>query len=148
MAIFNSFDESYCSLEVSKMFKILGFKTGVYRFWSKGHNTDTPCIKKGIEAFAYTDVKADWNTFVPYPNDEKDVICSAPSHDVAIKWLLKNFGICVSASVSSSGKFMYEVWKVNETPERGWDRIKSEYGFDTIEKATDMGLIYSLKHLI
>jgi hypothetical protein len=43
---------------------------------------------------------------------------------------------------------MYEIWKIKELPERGWDRIKSEYGFDTIEKATDMGLIYSLKHLI
>lgn len=107
MAVFNSFEDSICSPEASLLLKDKGFRVDVYNFYHKSYGKGKPFISKGIEYMSDANCKADWNTLVPYPNDEKYVICSAPSHDVAIKWLLKNFAVCVSASVSSSGKFMH-----------------------------------------
>ena len=77
--------ESYCSFEVSKLLKELGFQSELYTVYYEDGTFEDAQIR--------------------YDNSEPDLIL-APSIWIAISWVWKRYGIWIEA-ISKEGKFMY-----------------------------------------
>lgn len=128
----NNIQESYCSIEVSKLLK------------EKGCNLNTE--KVFLEGF-----------IIPFWKDglcskDKDIIvCEYISHTLAIEWLRVNFGIWImieSMGITNDIKFNYFItrfWKHNS------DGIILPYrvmNFNSPQEAIEAALLHTLEKII
>lgn len=128
----NNITEDYCSFEVSKLLKEKGFGVacnGKYQHNKEWEHTDT------IEWINYN---TSWF--------EGDI--SSPTHSLAIKWIRENFGIHISIDLDDESSHEFYKCKVL--------RIIKEVDYEflyvshhnSIEKATEAALLYTLQNLI
>ena len=122
-------EEAYVSFEIAKLLKENGFDVscyGRYSVRSKEFHLDTtkPCNNGGISQY------------------------SAPTLQVAMKWLREEKGIAVVpilSSVLDNEKFLWDieltVAKTNETYRQGWI-------YESYEQACEAAIKYCLESLI
>jgi hypothetical protein len=65
-----------------------------------------------------------------------------------VEWLNSECFIDISVSISTSGYYMYEIWKLQNKAEQGWIRYKSYYGFKSRQEAYSAAFDYVLNNLI
>lgn len=144
----NNIQESYCSLEVSKLLKEIGFNCECNSHYSLALTTQTHETDGTSGPFAWEkgelSVVNDYNTnksLGKYYNDIDWYGCSRPTHQTAIKWLRVNFGYDVEArgiryagDTRSSGYQPY----VNGV-------VVDMKKFDDYDEAIEYGLIETLK---
>ena len=113
----NNIQEDYCSFEVSRFLKEKGF--GPKREWNPeyviGYDSNTT-----IKEFKEEDYGMEDNFL-------------RPTHDIAIKWIRKNFNLHISVMYISSRY----TWSID-----GEDRFNLERVFDAPEEATEDALLY------
>ena len=132
-------DEDYCSFEVAKLLKEKGFDWMCNGYYNKDDENSEPYFGDGEGA-------DNWNNQAP---SVKDLWCSAPTHQMAMKWLREK-GIFVEITAISLEiiTFEFEI-KV----------IDKEHGFafypksgcnekPTYEEAVEAALKYCLTELI
>ena len=128
--------EDYVSLEIAKLLKGKGF--------------DEYCFA------TYSTEIGDFITVGPIKNSEIDAdkddtyICTAPTHQMVMKWLreIKNIEIDVSLSALNADgtkEYMYDVFF---TDERYIENAKIKAGFKTYEEAVEAAIKYCLTDLI
>lgn len=136
MATINNITEDYCSFEVSKLLKEKGFQVPtVFYFRITGdHMFPQP------NPFNHNDDSknetASGMTFV-----------SAPTHAIAIKWILKNYGISISVDNLIDNKFYFS-YRDTKSKDYASRTGCAENGYDTSEEATEAALLYTLQNLI
>lgn len=137
--LINNLTEDYCSFEVSKLLKEKGFKVeGKWYYRPHFKKKGKPFISWGVEYDSDCYVITDWNTNVPYPNKPEEVLCSAPTHAIAIKWIRENFGIYIETYMTRREKFSWLCNKHNsDIPV-----------YSSPEEATEAALLYTLENLI
>jgi hypothetical protein len=120
--------EDYVSFEVAKLLKEKGFNEkcrGGYH--SEFDDNDNPII-----------MLEEWTT-QPYNNDfvDEGFLCSAPTHQMAMKWLREVYDIKIIIRPYVDGTYSYEIlngfWYVN---------------FDSYENAVEESIKYCLKNLV
>ncbi len=149
----NNITESCASYEVAQLLKAKGYKVSGYKYWHKAVSKRTkPYISKGVEYDSDADCEADWNTIVPYPNDEKYVLCSAPTHALAIEWIRVNFGmypyaLYMFAKYKPAVAMNYNQLTAEQT-RKYMEWINEDIELTTPSEATEAALLYTLTHLI
>ena len=126
--------EDYVSFETAKLLKEKGFSAELLCVYIDTEKSDKkPCL---------LDTLCNYND-----GHIKDVI-SAPTLQMAVKWLRKEKGIAVIPIISSvldNEKFLWDVKvvvaKTNETYSQGWI-------YEEPERACEAALKYSLENLI
>ena len=139
----NDITEDYVSLEVAKLLKEKGFDVFTDASYTE-YLKNTDFNKIGIR-FEADGIMRGKNSM--HYSNKYYYICSAPTIYITTKWIRENFGLSISATVSTSGKGMYDIWQ-NQGEAKGWKMIKSEYGFDSPEAATEAAFLYTFKNLI
>lgn len=100
--------EDYCSYEVAKLLKEKGFNEkcrGCYH--SEFDDNDNPIV-----------ILEEW-TAQPYNNDfvDEGFLCSAPTHQMAMKWLREIYGIDIVIEISDPSvkdrKYYCMIWDGN-----------------------------------
>ena len=121
--------EDYCSYEVAKLLKKKGFdELCIFKYNNEGIR-----IKAGVAIDEWQNSELDDNE------------CSAPTHQMAMKWLRKK-GIHMSLDtvISSSGNIYFNIDTYSE--DSGWNHPVDFY--DSYEEAVEAALKYSLENLI
>jgi len=132
----NNIEETRIGFDNAKLLKEKGFKVYGYKFYTPNGKKE-PYITHGIEYMSDAKCKADWNTLVPYPNKEKDVLCSAPTQQLAIDWIRVNFNIHIFVEpmclvkLNPTTTYYYTII--------GYNKISSEY-YDKIEEAIEAAI--------
>jgi len=91
----NDIQEQRVGFPNAKLLKEKGFKVYGYKFYTPNGKKD-PYIAYGMEYMSDCKCKADWNTLVPYPTNEEDVLCSAPTQQIVLDWILENFDLLIT----------------------------------------------------
>lgn len=142
-------NEQYVSFEVSKLLKENGFDWFTYSYYTKDDVDEKPYF--GMENLC----PDNWNGEVDEVND---LWFSAPTQQMACRWLREEKGIHISANIykdsseDADGKtvdeWTYWAWNFYWLPsgdigdEEGFDQ------FDSYEDAVEAALEYVLKNLI
>ena len=135
--------ETYVSLEVAKLLKEKGFNEkcrGGYH--SEFDDNDNPII-----------MLEEW-TAQPYSNDfvDEGFLCSAPTHQMAIKWLReeKNILICVYPVINLPVKDNYTFyWRWDGKKKRhDAPHVGDKHNYESFEEAVEAALKYTLENLI
>ncbi len=135
----------YVTQKVALLLKGKGFAEDVYKYFTKcGQNKKSAFglgyISTGIEYQSERDCKADWNlnrenSMIPYPNNEEDILCSAPEHWLVVEWFRDKLQIhielrrdendwkCEAYSISSGNKHIPTGFKNYPTPKEAEDGI-------------------------
>jgi len=124
--------EAYCSFEVAKLLKEKGFdipvnyeyhyKISIPQFHKKKHNFN------GIE---YRNCSSEW--------------CSAPTHQMAIAWIVEKYNIFIEVSILKHNCWAYTIHKIlsNKVEE-----LYNDGEFKSHEEAVESALKYYLTNLI
>lgn len=117
--------EDYCSFEVAKLLKEKGFKEEVTNYYDSGGNF----VKSGYK-FNYNFQTVDH---------------SAPTHQMAMKWLREEYGISIEISALKRNCWAYTIYKIlnNKVEE-----LYNDGEFKTYEETVETALKYSLENLI
>ena len=118
-------EEAYCSFEVARLLKEKGFNEPT---WTR-YEDDNEVIFGN---------KYDWNKS---PMGQT----SAPTHQMAIAWILEKYNVSIEVSVLKHNCWCYTIYKIlsNKVEELYNDGI-----FESHYKCTDKALKYSLENLI
>ncbi len=134
--------EAYCSFEVSKLLKEKGFNEkcrGAYH--SEFDDNDNPVV-----------MLEEW-TAKPYNNEFADegFLCSAPTHQMAMKWLRRKYNIYISIHPDFPSDKDYKMcwcWSANILHENCINMKGYQCYIETYEEATEAALKYVLENLI
>lgn len=85
----NSIKESYCSFEVSKMLKEIGFDCECNQIWYEQISTYINRVERNI-------LFGDYQHIENLKKHEIGFIIKRPTHALAIEWLRINFGIYIT----------------------------------------------------
>lgn len=147
----NDITEDYCSYEVSKLLKEKMFGLPCYKCYDlNGNNYNLSELwSQGCESgMSLEDWCNDYN--LPHFN-----LVSKPTHELAIKWILDNFGIDIHAKRLYKRPIVDEpvsiVWipridDINAGGEAYADSLATE--FNAPEDAIEAALLYTLQNLI
>lgn len=125
--------EDYVSYEVAKLLKEKGFDWMCNGYYNKDDEDAEPYFGDGEGA-------DNWNN---QPPSVKDLWCSAPTHQMAMKWLrAKDIDIVILPLFKLNGGRIYCYEVQSET-----DDIRTGQ-FDTYEEAVEAALKYCLTNLI
>ena len=136
-------NEDYCSYEVAKLLKEKGFNEecrGGYH--SEFDDNDNPIV-----------MFEEW-TAQPYNNDFADegFLCSAPTHQMAMKWLRKEHHILITIIPQEIrlgvDKLCYGIYRITEDLYQPLYNGKVNNLVDSYEEAIDEALKYTLINLI
>ena len=131
--------EDYCSYEVSKLLKEKGFDWMCNGYYNKDDEDSEPYFGDGEGA-------DNWNNQAP---SVKDLWCSAPTHQMAMKWL-RDYPNYIFIGIENQYLFSYEVYHYHircKAPKREIDKF-SEVDYRTYEEAVEAALKYCLTNLI
>ena len=135
-------EEDYCSYEVAKLLKEKGFNEkcrGGYH--SEFDDNDNSII-----------MLEEWMT-QPYNNDfvDEGFLCSAPTHQMAMKWLREVHNICITIypdKVKGYEAVLYNIKDDVEIILQSFCIYGSHIFEDSYEEAVEAALKYSLENLI
>lgn len=127
--------EAYCSYEVSKLLKNKGFNEKCRGAYHSGFdNNDNPIV-----------MFEEW-TVIPHNNDfvDEGFLCSAPTHQMAIAWILEKYNISIELSILKHNCWCYTIYKIlsNKVEE-----IYNDGTFESSYECADAALKYTLKRL-
>lgn len=129
MEINNNIEESYCSLEVSKLLK------------EKECEVDTLNVYRSEIFETYGEYELGY-----YSNSEnKKGIVAAPTHALAIEWIRINFGFWIEIYKNASG-YGYIIQKTDTGSII--KEITDFIFFNSPQEATELALLYTLQNLI
>ena len=138
----NDIQEDYVSFEIAKLLKEKGFDVNtLFYYWGSGEQGNGYVGKLGSYDGCYNRAKFD------YP---KNNICAMPTHALAIKWLIENFGIYIisAPNVEKSG-FTWMGYNIKNN--KNFDSFilpQDVWIFNTPEETTEAALLYTLQNLI
>ena len=121
--------EDYVSFEVAKLLKEKGFDTPVWTRYENDYDGNNEVI--------FGD-KYDWN------NSPMGQI-SAPTHQMAMKWILEKYNVSIEVSALKRNYWVYTIYKILD------NKVKELYNdgeFKSHEKAVEAALKYCLENLI
>lgn len=127
--IYNDTKESYCSFEVSKELKMVGFNVPLRTIYDG----------RGREDEAYYPTMT--NT-----NPDLGACCVRPTISLACEWVFQNYGVWVWAELSEVGDWFE--WIASY---KSCNSVCKEYNmlhFDSPWEACDAGLMYVLVELV
>jgi hypothetical protein len=126
-------------LETGLLAKDKGFDEETTTFFHVGYGKKwVPFVTTGMEYQSDAQCNARWNSMIPYPNDEKSVLCSAPSQSLLQRWLREKHKIDITISTGSKpGK--YCTFLKDYIYEKG-----EILNFDSYEDALEAGLYKAL----
>ena len=146
----NNIKEDYCSFEVSKLLKEKGFDVPTQFYWEKSltesyHEEDGYSGTFGWRKDEINFSSGYTRNSNPLIADNKSwLVCSAPTHALAIEWLRVNFEIWISIMyLDSVGNYGFIVTTITDNTE-----VKEEYYHLSPEEATEAALKYVLEELI
>lgn len=74
---------------------------------------------------------------------------------IVVEWFRFKHTLEISVEISTSGKYRFSIWgPIPKQPEdieggfRGWQPIKTQYGFDSRIEAYEQAFSYCLTHLV
>lgn len=126
--------EDYCSYELSKLLKEKGFDWMCNGYYNKDDENSEPYFGDGEGA-------DNWNNQAP---SVKDLWCSAPTHQMAMKWLREVHKIFVEVAVciDTNGDYHYHSMALDKICEYILPSIGT---YDTYEEAVESTLKYVLE---
>ena len=135
------FTEDYCSFEIAKLLKEKGFNEYCPLWYNLDKPTDGPLFYKEIG----------WYGHNSYDYIGKRIV-SAPTHQMALKWLREVHKIFVEpfVSIDLNGKYHYCFRLLNSICKdilEPKDLVKIDFK-DTYEEAVEAALKYTLENLI
>lgn len=123
--------EDYCLFETSKLLKEKGFDWMCNGYYNKDDENSEPYFGDGEGA-------DNWNNQAP---SVKDLWCSAPTHQMAMKWLrYKGIYIEIDVLGKTNIKYGFTILKLNEGEIYSDDKI-----YTTYEEAVEAALKYVLE---
>ena len=129
-------EEVYCSFEVAKLLKEKGFDTPVnyeYHYILKVPNFHRK--KHNFNGIEYSNCSSEWY--------------SAPTHQMAMKWLREVYGLSVEIfSIKGTSNVCPVFWKGNVVKLLTQDRVFSGELVGSYEESVEAALKYCLKNLI
>ena len=134
----NNIEDDYCSFEVSKLLKEKGF---TWNDWKPFQGIKIEGVPIGLDnAFPCYDENG--KEIRPHKYTETNKHYPRPTHNIAIKWIRKNFGIHIISEPISKKLWMWKslVLKTNASD--------CDYPFNTHEEAIDAALLQTLNNLI
>lgn len=130
----NNIEEDYCSFEIAKLLKEKKFDVNtLFYYWESGDIGNGYVGKLGSYDGCYNLAKFD------YP---KDNICAMPTHALAIKWILENFGIHIWVDYDNKLKHYCGNYMTINKSDNNWINKNS------FEEATEAALLFTLQNLI
>lgn len=132
--------EDYCSFEVAKLLKEKGFNEYCPLWYNLDKPTDGPLFYKEIG----------WYGHNSYDYIGKRIV-SAPTHQMALKWLREVHNIHISVQPDYPSKTNYKLswcWSVNMLHKDCFECKKHQSYIDTFEQAVGAAILYVLKNLI
>lgn len=129
-------NEQYVSFEVSKLLKENGFDWFTYSYYTKDDVDEKPYF--GMENLC----PDNWNGEVDEVND---LWFSAPTQQMACRWLRETHKIHIGVCVDEVDKF---VAFLDEIPVTGHTSTPIEGFYNSYEDAVEAALEYALKNLI
>lgn len=141
----NNIEENRVNFTNSKLLKEKGYKVYGYIFYSPNGKKE-PYITYDSEYMSDEKCNADWNTFVPYPNKYKEVLCSAPTTALVISWIRENFDIHISLQTGVGDK----IWWSYQLIEISTNNLIYDLdgSFDTPQEAENAAIHHILTNLI
>lgn len=127
--------EDYCSYELSKLLKEKGFDWMCNGYYNKDDEYSEPYFGDGEGA-------DNWNNQAP---SVKDLWCSAPTHQMAMKWLREVYNVHIVIEYYEADGEGFYGWIVKTGSERY--HCHQEFSI-TYEEAVDAAIKYSLENLI
>lgn len=122
--------EDYCSYELSKLLKEKGFNIPSNYAWHGGiKEPDFHRKSRNFNGGEYKDLRTKWY--------------SAPTHQMAMKWLRENEIYITIKPFKLDGKIVYTIVYLI-----GAKDDESMFVFDTYEEAVEAAIKYSLENLI
>ena len=131
--------EDYVSYEIAKLLKEKGFDCAC-KVWYSEYTSQFGGEK-------YTSIEFDnHNKF----NENYKFICSAPTHQMALKWLrevhrIETHIVLSELNADNSRKYMFDIYSSDIN--RDFDSVQKE-GFNSYEQAVEAAILYILKNLI
>jgi hypothetical protein len=137
--------EDYCSYEVAKLLKEKGFDEHCWKLYELG-DCDIPVLLNGFEL---SEESSFWNNKYlelykkehSYIND----ICSAPTHQMAMKWLREVRSIAIEPMLLSNGWFC-QIERILEDFCKEY--IDETDSYKTYEESVESAIKYCLENLI
>lgn len=127
--------EDYVSYEVAKLLKESGFDWMCNGYYNKDDDDSEPYFGDGEGA-------DNWNNQAP---SVRDLWFSAPTHQMAMKWLRKN-NIIVTPQPEYFSCDKCETWGIDIWADDNYEKLSGD--FPTYEQAVDAALKYCLTELI
>lgn len=129
--------EDYCSYELSKLLKEKGFDWMCIGYYNKDDDDSEPY-------FGNSEGTDNWNNQAP---SVKDLWCSAPTHQMAMKWLREVHKLFVDISFQKdeddSVTWFYMTWALDDRK-----RDAEEVDFTSYEEAVEAAIKYCLTKVI
>ena len=123
--------EDYVSLETAKLLKEKGFNEKVYGYYSvKSDNDDTPQFSS------------------LYNHNQSIQMISAPTLQMAMKWLREEKGIAVIPVISSVLDYEKFLWHVNIVVAKTNNTYSQGWVYEKQEDACEAAIKYCLENLI
>ena len=141
--------EDYVSFEVAKLLKEKGFDGECREFWKDWNGEIRLCSCNRAHIFDYCH-----NSMLERYNDTEETNIAAPTLQMAMKWLRKNYGIHITGVPNGIGENVFYMG-IYRKYDYGWtyisDCLDEEYKeaeFYTPEEACEAAIKYCLKNLI
>ena len=131
--------EDYVSFETAKLLKEKGFNEkcrGGYH--SEFDDNDNSVI-----------MLEEWMAQL-YNNDFEDetFLCSAPTHQMAMKWLREVHNIVCNIDIESRNFYYYSIFIIRSSIEAQYQLTSQKPYFETYEEACEAAIKYCLENLI
>lgn len=141
--------EDYCSFEVAKLLKEKGFDEACYSYYMTTKTLHTTFHNRvHVEEEPHFNSR-DLNGMYDVDESSIEDICSAPTHQTAMKWLREVHGIFIAIN-NDDLDFNWQCYNLINRGSTLDPKILSESyaGYKTYEEAVEAALKYTLKNLI
>lgn len=142
--------EDYCSFEISKLLKEKGFDEACYSYYMTTKTLHTTFHNRvHVEEEPHFN-SGDLNGMYDVDESSIEDICSAPTHQKAMKWLREVHNKHCDIGYDLDLGWFFQIIDLKETVEYDYPEIKyyhaeNETNFETYEEAVEAALKYCLK---
>lgn len=137
-------EEAYVSFEVAKLLKEKGFNVPLWFYYDQN---------KEIILASWSGWEEDWNNCLI--NNEPSPFISAPTHQMAMKWLREEYKIAINIRIDCKKtiSYVFDIWDFeiihpNEFVGGTIDLREQQFDFKSYEEAVEAALKYCLENLI